>query len=357
MKKNLIRVLMCFSLLTVIMGGCGKDSEVTYERGERKEQGQTKEIEETDVPAIEDSSTEIETGEKEEPLTEVTDPSNGFVKPAAEDFVYEYDTLLEGIVITKYTGEAEAICIPAQIDGDTVKAVKIPFNHQIAQIELPDSIIECSFWGCSSLTEITIPNGVTSLENNAFANCSSLTSITIPGNVTIIGKNAFHSCDALTSVTLLDGVTTIREMAFYGCSSLANITLPDSTIFIDNGVFYGCTSLTSITLPDGVRGIAGGMFSGCSNLTNINLPDSVRDIDIYAFADCSSLTSITIPDRVTSIGAYAFSGCSSLTSVTISDNVTDIGHSVFYNCDNLKVTYQGQEYTSENDPDDWWQPK
>lgn len=68
----------------------------------------------------------------------------------------------------------------------------------------------------------------------------------------------------------------------------------------------------------------------------------------------SNITHIELPDSVTEIGESAFAMCSSLTEITIPDSVTEIGVSTFCGCDGLKVTYHGQEYTSANDPGNWW---
>ena len=64
------------------------------------------------------------------------------------------------------------------------------------------SIGEYAFCGCSGLTSVTIPNGVTSIGSEAFSGCPALTSMTIPDSVTNIGTNAFQNCYGLTSVTI-----------------------------------------------------------------------------------------------------------------------------------------------------------
>jgi hypothetical protein len=103
-----------------------------------------------------------------------------------------------------------------------------------------------AFGGCSSLTSITIPEGVTSIGNSAFYGCSRLTSITIPEGVTSIGDDAFAYCRSLTSITIPEGVTSIGDYAFDGCSSLMSITIPESVTSIGNYAFSGCIGLTSI---------------------------------------------------------------------------------------------------------------
>ena len=256
-----------------------------------------------------------------------------------------------------------------------------------------------AFNGCSSLTSITIPEGVTSIGENAFWGCSRLTGVTFGANSQLesIGSFAFAYCSSLTSITIPEGVTNIDGNAFKGCSSLTSITIPEGVTSIDNYAFYGCTALTEINfnaticndLSSGnyVFSYAGQDGEGITvnigaNVTKIPAylfcPDNsispyskivivnfaqnsvCKSIGTYAFAYCSSLTSITIPESVTSIGYDAFSGCSSLesvifgansqlesigdyafewcsrlTSVTIPEGVTSIGENTFLGCSSL----------------------
>ena len=220
----------------------------------------------------------------------------------------------------------------------------------------------------SSITKVTIKEGVTSIGNYAFRGCSNPTSITIPAGVTSVGVGAFWDCSSLTSITIPESVTSIGVLAFSDCIDLISIVVEEgnaiydsregcnaiietssntlvsgcSTTIIPNTVtsirsyaFNGCSNLASITIPEGVTSIGGGAFRFCSSLTSIILPEGVTSIGGSAFFGCSSLTSITIPEGVTSIGGSAFSGCSSLTSITIPESVTSIGVLAFSDCIDL----------------------
>ena len=208
----------------------------------------------------------------------------------------------------------------------------------LASATIPEgvtSIGESAFSCCSNLTSITIPESVTCIGSRAFSGCSSITSIHIPESARRIGENTFSGCSSLATINIPEGVTSIGEYTFYRCSSLASINIPESVTSIGGSAFSDCSSLTAITIPEGVASIGGSAFSHCSSLTTINIPEGVTNIGNYTFYGCSSLTTITIPEGVTNIGEGTFYDCSSLTSINIPEGVASIGYMAFYNCNNL----------------------
>ena len=279
------------------------------------------------------------------PVSAATIESDTSVVSADETFKsgdYVYSLLDGGTVnITYYLGNDSDVTIPAVIGGKKVTSIggsAFEGCTSLTSISIPDgvtSIGDSAFVGCTSLTSISIPDGVTSIGDFAFYGCSSLTNISIPVGVTSIGNWTFGSCTSLSSINIPNSVTNIGRDAFYRCSSLTSINIPDSVTSIGDSAFVGCTSLTSINIPNSVTSIGGGAFSGCSSLTSINIPDGVTSIGDFAFDGCSSLTSINIPDGVTSIEEYAFYRCSSLTSINIPNSVTRIGESAFGRCSSL----------------------
>lgn len=150
--------------------------------------------------------------------------------------------------------------------------------------------------------------------------------VTIPSRykgkpVTMIGHAAFFN-SAVTSVTIPDSVTSIDDNAFGFCSQLTNISIPNSVTYIGFSAFAHCTSLKSITLPSSLSSISEALFSGCSQLTTIHIPDSVPSIQSYAFYHCRNLETIRIPVSVTLIETDAFAGCPSSMTVTYSGSKT-----------------------------------
>ena len=214
-----------------------------------------------------------------------------------------------------------------------------------------DKIGDYTFYGCSVLTSLTLPSGLTEIGEGAFAECSGLTSITLPSGVTSIGECAFIHCSGLTSITLPSGVTKIGNDAFQYCSGLTSLTHPSGLTEIGHGAFQYCSGLTSLTLPSGVTEIGDLTFTACSGLTSLTLPSGVTSIGDYAFYDCSGLTSITLPSGLTSIGDDAFQYCSGLTSIYVyTEKLPKMGSSVFGDCDAKKCTV----YVPKGTYDDYW---
>ncbi|MCI5819146.1 MAG: leucine-rich repeat domain-containing protein, partial [Acidaminococcus sp.] len=183
------------------------------------------------------------------------------------------------------------------------------------------SIGDIAFDGCSKLTSINIPNGVTSIGMGAFAG-SGLKSITIPDSVTKIDEGAFNECD-ITSIKVGSGnktyhssgnclIETKIKTLILGCSNSV-IPTDGSVISIGDWAFVGCRGLKSITIPGKVISIGFEAFCGCEDLTNVTIENGVTIINGCAFYGCSGLTSIIIPKSVTSLGGHVFGDCSNLT--------------------------------------------
>ena len=270
----------------------------------------------------------------EEPGEPVPRDSNGAVpEPGEDESVYTYNALDDGTIeITGYSGSAENIVIPAQIDGKSVTRIG---NNAFEK---------------SSAKEIVIPDSVTEIGSQAFSGCGKLTSVLIPNSVTMIRDRAFFDCNSLASITIPDSVTDIELQAFCNCTSLKEVTIPASVTYIGDEAFgyYSDIDGSEIKKVDGFKinyakntyGHYYATKNGFSDedciITN-ELSDGTLEISNYA----GNSATYEIPGeidgkKVVRIGDSAFIDCTELTSVTIPDGVTDICWRAFYNCVSLK---------------------
>ena len=237
----------------------------------------------------------------------------------------------------------------------------------LISITISDSVTSIgagAFSNCKSLTSITIPSGVTSIGADAFSGCTGLTAVHITdlaswnsisfanafSNPLCYAKNLYLNGELVTNLTIPNGVTKIDNYAFADCDSITSVAIPDSVTTIGDYAFYGCDNLTSVTVPSSVTSIGVRAFDECTNLIAINIDNSkYSSVDgvlfnhdktvLIQYPDGKSDASYTVPDSVTEISAYAFSSCKSLKSVTIPDSVTKMGEGAFHECTSLSAVY------------------
>ena len=224
----------------------------------------------------------------------------------------------------------------AQIEGGGTENLIIPETVSYEGYSFRvTSIGRSAFIGCTSLTNVTIPNSVTSIGDYAFEKCTNLTRVNYSGTVsqwkTIkIGsyneklRNAIIIC---TDDVIGNGNTVTIDNLKYKINNDYTAQIVGRTdtlgnLIIPEPVWYEGHTFT-------VTSIVNNAFSGCSSLTSVTIPNSVESIGDNAFQNCSSLTSATIGNNVTSIGSSAFFGCSKLKKIEIPDSVTYIGSKAF----------------------------
>ena len=181
---------------------------------------------------------------------------------------YSYNNENLTATVSGYTGAATELVIPAEVTHED-KTYKVT------------AIGGYAFLGNSTLTSVTIPEGVTTIEHYAFCDCTSLTKVIIPEGVTTIERYAFAGCTSLTNVTIPEGVTYIRNLAFSGCTSLTSVSLPASLTVCDQA-FYGL-NLTKVTFehqepPEFIWGIQGQLPAfGNATIEQIQLPEGADE--------------------------------------------------------------------------------
>ena len=172
--------------------------------------------------------------------------------------------------------------------------------RSLTDITIPESVTEiayAAFQGCKSCACIIndiayidkwvicakdtiqsafIKEGTRGMADSAFWGCSRLTDITIPESITEIGMGVFECCKSLTDITIPENATKIRGKTFKDCTNLSSIILPDGITEIGFNAFENCSSLTRISIPENVKEIGSGAFEGCSKLSHISLPKTMK---------------------------------------------------------------------------------
>lgn len=208
-------------------------------------------------------------------------------------------------------------------------------SRKLTKIVLPDSLVtvgEHVFENCADLVSITLPENLEVLSDTIFGGCTGLKKVTFHEGLKKIGPNAFRA-SAVEEVILPEGVTTIEEYAFADCEKLKKITLPDTLTEIGKYSFEKCRSLTSIVLPSDVTTIGEGAFCA-SGLTTVRIPEKVSTIEKEVFKDTDSLTKVVLSEGLKEIGESAFEG-SAVTVVGLPRGLREIGKKAFYDCMSL----------------------
>jgi hypothetical protein len=225
------------------------------------------------------------------------------------------------------------------------------------------------FKGWTQLKSVAFPIGsaLETLGKYAWYNCAGLVSVDLSGCAALKSiLYTFYGCTALQEVKLPESLETIGEFTFYNCSALKAVNMPGSIITIGNSAFSGCAILPSVELPDSLKTIGNNAFAKCAALTLVKLPASLKSIGSSAFgassvanacvnlevdfSQCRSLTSIgssafrycaiTSVDlsgciRLLTTPSDAFANCTSLTSVKLPEFLETIGATSFNNCSSL----------------------
>ena len=268
------------------------------------------------------------------------------------------------------------------LSDDTYYLVTVGSNLS-SEIEIPDtcngkSVTQIglnAFYGCKTLTSITIPNTINHIGNNAFKNCTNLKTVIFNDNSSLITlPPVFNGCSSLEELDFgsNSSLEVIESQAFVGCSHLKNLTLPNSLLKIGKKAFYGCSAIEKIEIPSSLKTIETWAFENCLALSTITvksgnstftsrdnvlfsdnmktlvkypsgkintsytIPSSVTTISDSAFSNARTLEEVTLPSSLKTIGNSAFISCLKLKGITIPSSVTTLSESAFQNCTSIK---------------------
>lgn len=252
-------------------------------------------------------------------VTTVTfDQSGSLDVESIGDYAFEGCSSLKTIIIPKYVSE-----MGSKVFQDCTNLESIRISASVSKIG------SRMFAGCPNLKSIVVEEGnekYDSRENcNAIVETATNTLVcgtensTIPSTITAIGNGAFAET-GLKNIVIPEGVTSIELQAFENCQDLESVTLPQSLKKLGYHVFAN-SGLTSLVIPEGITYLPQGTFNGCKNLETVTLPTTLETIEYNAFSN-SGLTSIFIPKGVTNISSTSFNYCGKLSTISVSDENT-----------------------------------
>ncbi len=226
-------------------------------------------------------------------------------------------------------------------------------NFNAAMCTSAGSSYDCrTFNGCTNISEVTIGDSVTMIPAYFLGDCTNLVgSMTISENTTTIGDNAFKNCTGLTNLNFNAAMCTSAgssssNRAFYGCTSIISVNIGENVTIIPDYLFYEFSNMTEVTIPNSVTNIGDYAFYWCTKLEKLYFGGSVTSLGMRAFYQCTALTEVIFPESLTSIGIAAFLGCTGLAgTLVIPNSVSTIGDSAFDGCSGLNNVFIGNGVT------------
>ena len=214
--------------------------------------------------------------------------------------------------------------IPAELEGKKVSAIGMNAftgNNVITDLVIPEGVTTLywySFNTCENLETVTLPDSLEFIDSWAFERCSKLKTINVPANVTRINGGAFAQNSSMTSITCdpanknyvsVDGVLftkDMKELVAYPGGIQGGYTVPATVNHIGDAAFYGALGLDSVTILGNLDFIGFEAFAECSKLTDVAIRDGVNYVGYWAFRGCDGIKTLTVPQSVTNIGNQAF---------------------------------------------------
>lgn len=176
------------------------------------------------------------------------------------------------------------------------------------------------FSQCFSIIALTFSDSLTSVDQKCFVDCPSCDVLQTPGISSTIPLEFCSRNRTMMDFVIPEGVTTIGQDAFTYCYELMNVTVPSTLRTTGTNAFSYCQALNTITFPDAFTTMGASTFENCSALQTFTIPSEMTEIPQKAFKSCASLCYIKIPWTITTIGTEAFSTCSGLSYIQFERN-------------------------------------
>ena len=271
----------------------------------------------------------------------------------------EYFTYIGDQVFFQTSPKMESITIPASVTHIGKKSFAL--NEDSIPVTIPENsklevIGDQAFANNGAITELVLPDTLTTIGSQVFRNCTSLTSIKIPASVTTMETETFdgfydpNANNGTGNVSFADGcIFRIQDGVFYDDENLIrvldwqeNVVVPEGIKYIGASAFdtrkvsNEATTLKSISFPSTLESIGKDAFLGNKSLEEVVIPESVTEIDSGAFQLCTGLKKVDVNANISALSSAMFNGCSSLLEIELPNTIETIGSKAFHSC--VKLT-------------------
>lgn len=239
-------------------------------------------------------------------------------------FCHLNEQMIDGVL---YNIQLYKLRLPDNVERIGIEAFAFCMN--LKEVNLPTSLSEIgreAFISCININaeSLTIPAGVTEIEESSFYDCRLNCPVTLPDGIKSIGDYAFHQ-SGITAINLPEGLESIGTSAFAVCK-LKDVTIPNSCLTLSGSAhFWNNLELTEINLPEGLTAIPDQFASTCASLQKINIPSTVKKIGVRSFYCCEKLKSLELPEGLEDIGAGAFYYMTSLEEMIFPSTLKKLG--------------------------------
>lgn len=307
------------------------------------------------------------------------------------------ETAGEDYQLTLRMGETFSVAEHLTYHGELVDAGDITIRGSNGVVTAPRRVITTWSTGKADLRisvgqeelnlHVTVTgNGLTELDDYAFAKCSKLETVCLPSTLRDIGVAPFLYCENLKKIDVEDGnqhfaaVTSdmlcrvnekkYKENRASGMEEAeAKRAAADRLVVLANG------ASGDVVIPEGIRTLAVGAVYGCNQMETITLPSTATELNTTSdpgnFAMCDALrsiavaeenpsycvdngslytkdrktlvklpeqcgTAVSLPEGVTRIESYAAAMNAVVTRLTLPRTVRTIGEYAFYDCEKLE---------------------
>lgn len=175
--------------------------------------------------------------------------------------------------------------------------------------------------GGKSLTELVMPDSVTTIDDYAFYYCNALTSFTFGANMQNFGQDMFDRCSITTY-----SINNPQYLQVYSDNVLISADGTEIVYVMPNS-----TGASTFNMPNTVTKVTKAAFYENSVITEMTLSTNLETIEESAFENTAIASGLVLPSTLTYIGDRAFYGSRSITSIDYSNSATYIGTSAFYN--------------------------